>query len=217
MHFMKYKYLLFDLDGTLVDTYDAVLGAIQDTLRHHQLPPVERFAHSKGYKDIYKSYMHLVDRAVLRKTHLDMQKNHFHKNTLFPAVQHTLQNLKEKGVRMGLITSGNKPKVMHVITMLEIKDYFEYIVTEHDVENTKPHPEPFEKIFAGMGLGHTDKLHTLMIGDTEADIVGARDFGIDSVAVTYSAYGKDVNMYGPTYSIDSFEQLLPIIFPSHVT
>jgi pyrophosphatase PpaX len=208
---MKYKYIFFDLDGTLIDSYEAALATVLDTLKAHNLPLIPEDERTKGLKNVYKKHAHIVDPKKLRKTHLEMQKNHFHKNTFYPYVNKTLATLKNKRIPLALVTTGNKPKVQHLLNVLEIEHLFDAVVTESDVQNLKPHPEPFEKASKLLGLGEDKKNEILMVGDTEVDILGARNFGVDVVAVTYSTYGQAVKDHNPTFTIDRFDQLLPII------
>jgi pyrophosphatase PpaX len=208
---MKYKYIFFDLDGTLIDSYAALFATVLDTLQEHNLPLIPENEGMIGLKNVYKKHAHIVDPKKLRETHLEMQKNHFHKNTLFPQVKATLTFLKNKGIPLALVTTGNKPKVQHLLNVLAIDNLFDVVVTESDVQNLKPHTEPFEKASQLLGITQDRKNEILMVGDTEVDILGAQNFGIDVVAVTYSVYGQKVKDYKPTYMIDRFQDLLPII------
>ena len=208
---MKYKYIFFDLDGTLIDSYEASLATVLDTLQEHNLPLIPEDERTIGFKHVYKKHAHVVDPEKLRQTHLEKQKNHFSKNTLFPQVKETLTILKNKGIPLALVTTGNKPKVQYLLSALEIENLFDAVVTESDVQNLKPHSEPFEKASQLLGIGESHKSQILMIGDTEVDILGAQNYGIDAVAVTYSVYGQKVRDYKPTYMIDRFQDLLPII------
>lgn len=208
---MKYKYIFFDLDGTLIDSYEASLATVLDTLKEHNLPLIPEDERTLGFKHVYKKHAHIVDPEKLRQTHLEKQKNHFHKNTLFPQVKETLTILKNMGIPLALVTTGNILKVEHLLGVLEIGHLFDAVVTESDVQNLKPHSEPFEKASQLLGIGADQKSLILMVGDTEVDILGAQNYGIDAVAVTYSVYGQAVKDLNPTFVIDRFEELLPII------
>lgn len=208
---MRYQYIFFDLDGTLIDSYEAALATVLDTLKAHNLPLIPEDERTHGFKNVYKKHAHIVDPQKLRQTHLEMQKNHFHKNTLYPRVKETLATLHNKKLPLALVTTGNTLKVQHLLKALEIGVFFDAVVTESDVQNLKPHSEPFAKASQLLGLRADQKSQVLMVGDTEVDILGAQNYGIDVVAVTYSVYGKKVGDYNPTYVIDQFEELLPII------
>lgn len=208
---MKYKYILFDMDGTLIDSHAAVLATMTDTLEAHNLPPIPEDERTLGIKNVYQQHAHVTDPEELRKTHLKMQQKYFHKNTLFPKVKETLAILKSKSVPMALVTTGNLAKVTHLLKQLELGSFFDVVVTESDVENLKPHPEPFRKAAMLLGLSDADKKDMLMVGDTAADIQGAQNYGIDSVAVTHSAFGSSTKDLNPTHIIDHIDELLSII------
>jgi len=208
---MKYKYIFFDLDGTLINSYEAILATVQETLQAHNLPPIPIDEGTKGIKNVYKKHAHVIDPQILRSTHIKIQKDHYHKNTLFPQVKETLTVLKNKGYSLALVTTGNKPKVDHLLKTLKLNGLFDVVTTESDVTNLKPHTEPFERTAQLLGILPGMKNQILMVGDTEVDILGAKNFGIDVVAVTYSTYGQSVADYNPTYVIGRFEELLPII------
>ncbi len=208
---MRYKYIFFDLDGTLIDSYEAALATVLDTLEAHNLPLIPEDERTKGLKNVYKKHAHVVDPKMLRKTHLEMQINHFHKNTLYSQVKETLKILKDKNFSLSLVTTGNKPKVDHLMKTLGIDNFFDVITTESDVTNLKPHTEPFERTAKLLGILPSMKNQILMVGDTEVDILGAHNYGIDVVAVTYSTYGQGVRDHNPTFVIDRFEELLPVV------
>ena len=208
---MRYKYIFFDLDGTLIDSYAALFATVLDTLQEHNLPLIPENEGMIALKNVYKKHAHIVDPKILRSTHIKFQKNHFHKNTLFPQVIETLAVLKDKGYSLSLVTTGNKPKVEYLLKSLDMGTFFDVVTTESDVTNLKPHTEPFERTAKLLGILPIMKNQILMVGDTEVDILGAQNFGIDVVAVTYSVYGQKVKDYNPTYMIDQFQDLLPIV------
>lgn len=199
------------MDGTLIDSHAAVLATMLDTLAAHNLPPIPEDERTLGLKHVYKQHAHIIDPKELRKTHLEIQKKYFHKNALFPKVKETLAILKKKNVRMALVTTGNQAKVTYLLKQLDIESFFDVVITESDVENLKPHPEPFEKAAKQLGLSDADKKDMLMVGDTIVDIHGAQNYGIDSVAVTYSTFGSSVRDLNPTHTVDQIDELLSIV------
>lgn len=211
---MKYKCLLFDFDGTLAHSDDALYNTFNDTLEVHGHNKITRdefrgFA-GKKMRELYSHYSD-HDEALaekMRRTHLVVQKKHLHKYVLFPNVIETLKTLKHGGYRLGMVTTANKIKMTELMNILDLSSYFEICVTPEDVRYIKPHRDPFDK---ALMLLNCKPSETLMIGDTDADIEGARSVGIDSVAVTYSTFGDKVKEYNPTYTIDSIGELLKIV------
>lgn len=208
---MKYKYIFFDFDGTLADSYDALLTTVNETLISHDIQPLTNVAPGTRLHHVYKKHSGVVDPAILKETHLRVQSRHFHKYKLFPGVKETLYLLKEKGCVLALITNANTLKIKGLLELLHLHNLFASVMTEGDVENPKPHTESFEKTFRVLGLTDKDKTYTLMVGDTEADIVGATSFGIDSAGVTYNTFGEDLTVWKPTYLLSHFEELVNIV------
>ena len=208
---MRYKYIFFDLDGTVIDSYEAAWATILDTLQEHNLPLIPEDERTLGIKNVYKKHAHLADPRALRNTHLKFQEKYFHKNTLYPRVIETLTRLKKEGASLAVITTSNKLKADYLLKTLHLDQFFEVVITEADVKNLKPHTEPFEKAAERLGIGADKKHQMLMVGDTEVDILGAHNYGIHVVAVTYSTYGQSVRDHNPTYTIDTFDKLLSTV------
>ncbi len=206
---MRYRFILFDLDGTLVDSYHPLVNTINDTLETHKLPLLSHYDLQEGLYKIYHKRAHLADPKMLRETHLKLQHKHLHKATVYPGVMETLQKLRENGVHMAVVTTCNLDKAKLLMGSHNLDPFFEVIITEADVTQVKPHSEPFEKV--AKSLGFTNKSEVLMVGDGGPDIEGAHGFGIHVAAVTYSSFGINVRAFNPTYTIDQFDELLPII------
>ena len=90
---------------------------------------------------------------------------------------------------------------------------FDVLVTHHDTENHKPHPEPLEKALAE--LGGTKEL-AIMVGDTDKDLGAAANFGIDSMLFYPPEHEKfypleKLKGYNPTYVFDDFKKLLELV------
>ena len=208
----RYRYIFFDFDGTLVDTLPALFLTVNETLTMHGLEPI---SYKKGqadlFKNVYKNNAKRIDHTLLRKTHLEVQKKYLQQITLYPSAKETLKHLVAQGYILGIISTTNTHKVRRLMELHNLTPYFQAVVTEGDVFNIKPHPEPFMKAFKLLGLSENHKKHSLMVGDTSADILGAQAFGIDSVAYQSGAFETDVRQYNPTYIIHTLSELLPII------
>ncbi|MFO0704238.1 MAG: HAD family hydrolase [Patescibacteria group bacterium] len=211
---MKYSCILFDFDGTLAHSDDALFATINDTLKTHGHGPINKEVFNgyigKKMRSLYKQYANGDDEKAteMRRTHVEVQKKHLHKYYLYPHVKEVLDILKSKNIILGVVTTANKIKMNELIQVMNIRHYFDVFVTAEDVTNVKPHKEPFEKALSTLGKKPEE---TLMVGDTDADVEGAKASGIDVVGVTYSTVGQAIKNHNPTYTIDSFDELLKII------
>ncbi|MEI7652669.1 MAG: HAD-IA family hydrolase [bacterium] len=210
---MKYSTILFDFDGTLAHSTAAIMDAIRESLTYHGL---DFEKHKEIFKDgigkpmieIYIKYFGAKKAKEIRKTHIEIQHKHFHKYILLDGAMETLKILKAQGISTAIVTSANRPKMEALVADLKLKDYISYLVTLEDVKEAKPHPEGILKAMRELDAQPSS---TLMVGDSEADIRAASHAGIDSVGVTYGTLGKEINKYHPTYTIDSFTDLIKII------
>ena len=207
----KYSTVLFDFDGTIAHSEVAQSDAIRETLNHHGF---EYDTHrevllnrlGRPIIDVYTELFGAEKAKHMRETHTKIQHKHLHKYTLLDGALETLKTLKKNDVSIAIVTSANKEKMMDLVDRLHIKDYFDYMVTLNDVSDAKPHPEGILKAMTELKA----KRHsTVMVGDSEVDIRAASEAGIDSIFITT----KVPMLHGivSTYTINQFDQLLPIL------
>lgn len=215
---MKYKCVLFDFDGTLANSDPALFDTINDTLAIHghealNIDTYKQYA-GKKMKELYIRYGGDAENAkTMKETHIRVQRKHLHKYKLFPNVSETLKRLKSKGIKLGIVTTANKNKMIELSEILDMREYFDILIAAEDVTNVKPHKEPFQKALEALSAKPEE---TLMVGDTDADIEGAKGYNIDVVGVTYSTLGERIRQFKPTYVINNFEELVPIIFSTNL-
>ena len=108
----KINTLLFDLDGTLLDTRDFIIQATQHALLTHGYPVPEQSIISKlvgkPFNEYYRELTGLDDSTVLQTTHRAFQLTNLHLSVLFPQTLHTLETLHNRGYKMAVITTRSK-------------------------------------------------------------------------------------------------------------
>ncbi|MDD5052265.1 MAG: HAD family hydrolase [Sulfuricurvum sp.] len=178
--------ILFDLDGTLIDSTEAILESFHHTLKTHGLQQSisdEMITSQIGHTletmfagvgidseriDMHVSTYKLYYREISRQ-----------KTLLLPGAA---QAIHEASIfaRLGIVTTKTGLYSRELMEHFELMHYFETLVGREHVENAKPHPEPIYKALEQMG---NPSPHVWMIGDTLLDIEASQRAGIQSVAV----------------------------------
>lgn len=206
--------ILFDLDGTIIDTNELIIesflhalkGVVPDTFgREHIIPKMgltlkhqlQLFSGREDVDDLMKAY-----REYNLRKHDDMV-------SLFPGVAETVPALRAQGLKLGIVTTKMRQTTERALKLLGIYDDMGVIVTLDDVENAKPHPEPVLKAIGALG---SEPAGTIMVGDSPADIESARRAGAMPVGVAWSLKGGQVlKDAGAEHVIGEMRQLFTLI------
>lgn len=221
--FSKKQHLLFDLDGTLVDSAPDLASAINRML---QALSLESFSHDVIRGWVGNGAQVLVHRALSGSTELNANidsewLNHALNvfleeyesqlcvdSCLYPNVKETLLELKERGYQLSIVT--NKPErfVEPILKHLGIGSLFELIIGGDTLEKRKPDPLP---LFHACQHLSTEIDQAVMIGDSKNDILAAKAANMPSIGLTYGYnYGEPISHYEPELVFEDFGQLLSI-------
>jgi len=221
MNLTNKKLLIFDLDGTLIDSVPDLAIAVNYMLTQF------------GYQTADEETVHtwigngaqtLVRRALTSQTEeynetrfnkaLTIFLNYYAehacvKTTAYPHVASTLKTLQSKGYKMAIVT--NKPFVFiePILKGLSLDGFFDYYIGADSLEKKKPDPEPLLHVCKKLGFLVEN---SLMIGDSKNDIIAAKNANIHSVGVTYGYnYGEHITLYKPDVIIDDFSKMVEIL------
>ena len=183
--------ILFDLDGTLIDSTEAILESFHNSFDIYNRPhpsddeikvlighPLDAM-----YADLGIEEDRVWDFVTTYKEHY--QKIYLDKTVLLDYAIEAIQEA-QKIARLGVVTTKTGQYSRKILENFGVMDAFDVIIGREDVDNPKPHPEPIEK---AMSIMQCNKEKCWMIGDTRLDIASAQSAGIKSVAVT-SGYDK---------------------------
>ena len=132
---------------------------------------------------------------------------------LFPDVETTLAALHANGTPMALVTNKPTPFVAPLLESLGIARYFSVVIGGDDVKNKKPHPEPLLLVAKQLELAPQS---LLFVGDSRNDILAAQAAGFVSVGLTYGYnYGEAITLSKPDMVFDRFRDILPVFGLSH--
>lgn len=168
---MRYKGILFDLDGTLLDTNDLIIKSFQHTIAVHYKREVDI--------DIVRTFFGKTAREALEflgpdkveemtKTFREYQNIHHDQLAkIFAGVAEVIQELYNSGVFLGIVTSKKYDTAMRGLKLFDMDKYFSVVIGADQCQNTKPHPEPVQLALNKLGLAPQN---CLMVGDSPFDI-----------------------------------------------
>jgi len=187
--------ILFDLDGTLIDSTDAILEGFSVAFKRfeYKVPNDELIKAQIGYplENMFKSLGakdHHITNLVLE------YKNHYRK--INKEKTYLLDGAKEaiieasKFATLGIVTTKTAHFSVVLLENMEIMQYFDTLIGREDVTNPKPHPEPIIKALERLNKNIINKDNIWMIGDTPMDMISAKKANIKSIGLT-CGYGLE--------------------------
>ena len=210
---MGYQHIIFDLDGTLVDSASEIHEAAAHVCKENSLeipsqeyirqktgsPPVQFFVehgceHNKAQELVLIFRQRLAERGG-------------NPDCVYADVLQVLGSLHAMGIRISLATTKPSQLASLLLTRYGLSQFFAHVQGTDPPLRHKPHPDIIEACIA-----HAPDLKAIMVGDTSFDIEAATHAGIASVGVTLGAHGEErLSLSKPTYMIDRMGELLPAI------
>lgn len=193
------KAVLFDLDGTLLDTADDLGHALNHVLATKGLAPLPltqiRPAAGYGCKGLLKLGLNIehtdTNYSSLSEILLQHYHDHLFDNTrLFAGMEQVLTHLEKMNMPWGIVT--NKPVrfTSRLVEKLQLHQRAACVISGDTLKNAKPHPEPL--LHACELLGQNPK-ETLYIGDSEVDVIASKAAGASSLVALYGYIPAHVN------------------------
>jgi len=185
------KIILFDLDGTLIDSTEAILDGFEVAFKTFNIPvpKAELIKAEIGYPlDVMFTTLGVESSKVW--DFVDAYKMHYRKiscqkTILLPHAQEAVE-LASRHAILGIVTTKTAKYSIELLEYMGLMQYFKVLIGREDVENPKPHPEPIQKALEKLPLV-TDGIW--MVGDTCMDMNSAKSANIDYVGVT-CGYGS---------------------------
>lgn len=184
--------ILFDLDGTLIDSTEAILESFHHSFKVHGRPSPddESITALIGYPlDVMYRELGIEEEMVW--TFVDTYKAHYReiskqKTVLLACARDAIAEAA-KIARLGVVTTKTGKYSRELLEHFGVMHHFEVLIGREDVEHPKPHPEPIHKAIEAMEC-HGDECW--MIGDTRLDVEAAKNASIKCVAVS-SGYDNE--------------------------
>jgi pyrophosphatase PpaX len=207
--------VLFDLDGTLIDSIRLILDSYHHTLAAHGIPPRtdEEWLRGVGTPLIVQFAEWRDDLGKLEAmiaTYREYNLAHHDRMvTVYPGVAGALGAIRAAGRRTGLVTSKNRQGALRGLTLVRLEAMMDVLVCADEVTNPKPHPEPVEKAVALLGA---DPRTTVYVGDSIHDMVSGRAAGVRTAAALWGPFGRShLEHATPDYWLESPADLLTLL------
>lgn len=183
------KTILFDLDGTLIDSTKSILSGFEYAFKSHNIvvPDHNLIKSLIGYtlEDIFLRLSvpsHMIDSCV-SKYKEKYQDIYLDQTTLLPSVDKALE-IASKFASLGIVTTKGSKALPELLDRLKIKNYFDVLIGRNDVKNPKPDAEPINLALKQLGKDDSkSRSFAYMVGDTPLDIIAAKSAGIKPISV----------------------------------
>lgn len=217
---MPDRAVVFDLDGTLVDTAPDLMRATNHVLAHRgrraiSLDEVRVFVGhgarallTRGLTatgglpddyDVEPDYRRFVD---------FYSQNIAGGSTPFPGLVTLLDRLQADGIAMAVCTNKLEGLSNQLLEALDLARYFGAVVGPDTIGIAKPDPRPFQEAVARLGLSAP---RAIMVGDSETDVLTARNAGVPVIGVPFGYTPQPVSSYGPDRMISHFDEAWDVI------
>ncbi|WP_286035067.1 HAD-IA family hydrolase [Megamonas hypermegale] len=213
----KFKYILFDLDGTLIESGKGIMNAVKYALKKYGIdetneavlrsfvgPPLnQQFAKCYGFSAEKSLEAVLVFREYY-------ETKGILENEMYTGIDKVLQQLKNQGKYLMVATSKPEKFAHNILAQHDLEKYFDFIGGSLTDGSRITKIQVLDYVFKTNKIENTDEV--LMIGDTKFDILGAKNFDLKSMAVTYG-YGteKELMEAKPDFTAGSPEEILWVI------
>lgn len=209
--------VIFDLDGTLIDSSLDLANSVNATRAHLDLPPIAN--------DIVYSYVGNGAPVLIRKAlgpefsddeiqhaldyFLAYYRDHMLDNTvLYPGLRRILDDFKHAGIAMAVLT--NKPVRFSqaIVDGLGLHQHFRRVYGGNSFEHKKPHPVGIETLLSEYGI---TREKTVMVGDSSVDVQTARNANVKACGVTWGFQPETFTAYPPDLLVQRPEELAELV------
>ncbi|OCT15777.1 pyrophosphatase [Paenibacillus pectinilyticus] len=206
--------VLFDLDGTIVDTNELIVQSFLHSLEGETPEPISReliipnMGRPLVEQMVFFSGKKEVEALITKYRTFNISK-HDELVREFPNVRTVMAKLHENGIKIGIVTSKIRQTTLMGLKLCGLDSYISSIVTVDDVKEPKPNPEG---IFTALKELDASADTTMMVGDSHYDIEAAQNAGVTAVGVSWSWKGRTyLEQYHPDHIIDDMFDLLPLV------
>ncbi|RDI41045.1 pyrophosphatase PpaX [Falsibacillus pallidus] len=205
--------VLFDLDGTLIDTNELIITSFMHTLNHYYPdqysredvlpfmgPPLSETFGELNPENTEEMIQHYRDFNLTH--HDDLVEE-------FEGAYEAVKGLKEAGIKLGIVSTKSRNGVIKGLKLMNLFDFFDVIVTLDEVNAPKPDPEPVLLALSQLGSSPDE---AIMVGDNHHDILGGKNAGTLTAGVAWTAKGREhLLQFEPDFILDEMSDILKVV------
>jgi pyrophosphatase PpaX len=209
---VRYSTVLFDLDGTLIDSGEIILSSFRHATKTvlEQEIPDEVLAAAVGGSNIHDQMRAFDEERAEELVRVYREHNEpLHDDLVaFEGIERLLERLKTEGRRLGIVTAKRRRTVDLAFSILPLERFFDTVVTSDQTEHHKPHPEPVLTALERLGAKPEE---AAFVGDSPFDMGAGKAAGVFTVAVSWGKIhpaerlletGADVVVHSPEELLD---------------
>ena len=211
------KAVLFDLDGTLLDSSQAIMDAVEHVLTskgfHCYRPKVAEMI-GIPLENIFAVLAPNLSTEEVWNLVLEYRKyymiHHLERTSIHPSTRLLLQKLKEKGLKLGIITGKYREPTINALDYFGISGFFDTVVTGYDIKNHKPAPDIVLKAAKRLGISPKE---CVVVGDSPTDVEAGKRAGSHTIALITDAHSRLLlKKANPTIIIENLAALEDVHF-----
>jgi pyrophosphatase PpaX len=205
--------ILFDLDGTLIDTNELIISTYLHTLEKYFPGKYTRedvlpFLGPTLHEVFGKMDPDRVEEMVLEYRTYNLA-NHDALVKEFVGVMETIETLKKKGYKLAIVTTKREDVAFKGLRLMKLDSYFDVMIAYDHVKKVKPDPEP---IFLALEKVGSKPEEALMVGDNFHDVLAGKNAGTKTAGVAWSIKGREyLAKYEPDFMLENMTDLLSIL------
>ncbi len=211
---MKIDLIVFDMDGTLISSHKTIYQATVTTLKRlnikEELPPEEFYMRiGWHFEDIFNELgIPVTDFEEFIGIYKSVYFDYIDSSELYPGVMETLDKLKSKNIKTGLLTTKAQDQADKISRHFKINNRLDYIMGRRPGLAHKPSPQPLLKICGDLSV---QPGNCMIVGDSEMDVQCGKNANSKTCGVTYGYRSKEnLETEQPDFIIDNIEELLYI-------